>query len=75
MTHEDTHEHTHDADEQDAPQSEGQVSEVSGMDPAEATTPIQPDQATAGYQESESGSPDEGPAGPNANPNAGTSKT
>lgn len=49
-------------------QSEGQVSEVSGMDPAEADTPIAPDQAVAGYPDSESGGPDEGPAGPNAVP-------
>lgn len=54
--------HQHD-DEQ-----EGQVSEVSGMDPADADTPIAPDQATAGYPDSESGKPEEGEAGPNAVP-------
>lgn len=47
---------------------EGQVSEVSGMDPALAGEPIYPDQATAGYPETESGEPDEGTAGPNARP-------
>ncbi|HEY1133474.1 MAG TPA: hypothetical protein VGE77_02775 [Nocardioides sp.] len=52
----------------DDQQSAGQVSEVSGMDPAEADTPIAPDQAVAGYPDSESGAPDEGPAGPNAIP-------
>ncbi|MDT9593431.1 hypothetical protein RDV89_10160 [Nocardioides zeae] len=52
----------------DDQQSEGQVSEVSGMDPADADTPIAPDQATAGYPDSESGQPDEGPAGPDAVP-------
>lgn len=49
-------------------QQEGQVSEVSGMDPADADTPIAPDQATAGYPESESGKPEEGEAGPDAIP-------
>jgi len=38
---------------------EGQVSEVSGMDPTDADTPIAPDQATAGYPDSESGRPEE----------------
>lgn len=47
---------------------EGQVSEVSGMDPAEADQPIYPDQATAGYPETESGEAEEGSAGPNARP-------
>lgn len=53
---------------QDDQQSEGQVSEVSGMDPADAETPIAPDQAVAGYPDSESGQPDEGPAGPDGIP-------
>ena len=48
--------------------SEGQVSEVSGMDPADAETPISPGDATAGAPEGESGRPDSGPAGPNAIP-------
>ncbi len=51
------------SDEQD-----GQVSEVSGMDPAEADTPIQPDQSVAGAPDAESGEVDEGPQGPNARP-------
>jgi hypothetical protein len=50
---------------------EGQVSEVGNL--REAPTPIADDQAVAGYPDSESGSPDEGPAGPNANTNAGDS--
>ena len=56
--------------EQDGP--DGQVSEVQelGGDP---DTPIADDQAVAGYPEGESGAPDEGPAGPNANTNAGDS--
>jgi hypothetical protein len=50
-------------DEQD-----GQVSEVSGMDPADSETPIDPSDATAGTPDGESGSPDEGEAGPDAAP-------
>ena len=51
---------------------EGQVSETQNMrddDP----TPIADSQAVAGYPESESGQPQEGPAGPNANTNQGDS--
>ena len=47
---------------------EGEVSEVGRMDPANADDPIYPDNATAGYPETESGAPDEGTAGPNARP-------
>ena len=47
-------------------QSEGQLSEVGRLDPAEADLPIQPDQAVAGAPEGESGEVDEGRAGPNA---------
>lgn len=52
-------------------QSGGTVSEVASLDPDEADTPISDDQAVAGYPPSESGEPDEGAAGPNANPHAG----
>lgn len=69
MTHA---QHDHDSQSEDRrsddEQSEGQVSEVSGMDPADADTPIAPDQAVAGYPDSESGQPDEGPAGPDGVP-------
>ncbi|HWU21609.1 MAG TPA: hypothetical protein VN088_08790 [Nocardioides sp.] len=47
---------------------ECQVSEVSGMDPAEADTPIQPSDATAGSPDGESGEAQEGEAGPAAKP-------
>jgi hypothetical protein len=47
---------------------DGQVSEVGGLDPADADTPIQPDQSVAGAPEGESGEVDEGPQGPNAAP-------
>lgn len=47
---------------------QGEVSEVSGLDPADAETPIQPSDATAGSPEAESGRPDEGEAGPDAAP-------
>ena len=50
---------------------DGQVSEVQRLDPAEADSPIQPDQATAGYPEGESGHAQEGTAGPNAAPRHG----
>ncbi|MGA8255094.1 MAG: hypothetical protein WB767_00815 [Nocardioides sp.] len=63
------HEEKH---ERDQPGDDGgTVSEVASMDPAEADTPISDDQAVAGYPPSESGMPDEGAAGPNANPHAG----
>ena len=55
--------------------SEGQVSEVSMMDSSQADTPIQPDQSVAGSPDDESGTVDEGPQGPNANPNPGASRT
>lgn len=44
----------------------GEVSEAENMRSADPTTPIAPDQATAGYPDSESGGADEGEAGPNA---------
>ncbi|MAS56302.1 hypothetical protein [Nocardioides sp.] len=44
----------------------GQVSEVGGMDPADADTPISDDQSVAGSPSDESGEVDEGPQGPNA---------
>lgn len=47
----------------------GEVSEVSGLGPAgEANDPISPEDATAGYPDSESGEAQEGTAGPNAAP-------
>ena len=51
---------------------QGQVSETQSLQ-GDPDTPIADDQAVAGYPESESGEPDEGPAGPNANTNAGDS--
>ena len=45
----------------------GQVSEVSGMDPS-GPDQIEPSDATAGAPEGESGTPQEGTAGPNAAP-------
>ncbi len=50
---------------------DGQVSET--QDLGDGPTPIADDQAVAGYPDSESGEVDEGPAGPNANTNAGDS--
>lgn len=48
---------------------DGQVSDVSGMDPAESDTPIQPDQATQGAPDMESGDPQtDSEAGPGAKP-------
>lgn len=50
----------------------GQVSDSENLK-GDADTPIADDQAVAGYPDSESGEPDEGPAGPNANTNEGDS--
>ena len=47
----------------DGQQSEGQVSEVGRMDPADADTPISDDQSVAGSPSDESGDVDEGPTG------------
>ena len=48
---------------------DGQVSEVGGLGAGEdANDPISPEDATAGYPDSESGGPQEGTAGPNAAP-------
>jgi hypothetical protein len=47
---------------------EKQVSEVSGMDPAQKPEAISPGDATAGDPGGESGSAQEGTAGPNAAP-------
>jgi len=55
-------------DEHADEQSEGQVSEVGAMDPADADTPISDDQSVAGSPSDESGRPDEGPTGPNSAP-------
>ena len=51
----------------------GEVSEVSDLE--DAQTPIQPDQSVAGDPGDEPGETDEGAQGPNANPNAGASRT
>ena len=52
----------------------GELSEVTSLDPAAADVPISDDQAVAGYPDSESGQPDEGPTGPNANTNKGVDR-
>ena len=52
----------------------GEVSEVTSLDPDSADVPISDDQAVAGYPDSESGQPDEGPTGPNANTNKGVDR-
>jgi hypothetical protein len=51
-----------------AEETDGQVSEVGRLDPADADTPIQPSDSTAGYPESESGNPDLRGTGPDAAP-------
>jgi hypothetical protein len=50
----------------------GQVSEAENL-LGDVDTPIADGEAVPGYPDSESGDPDEGPAGPNANTNAGDS--
>lgn len=47
---------------------QGQVSEVQNLDEDKLETEGYPDDATAGYPDTESGEPDEGTAGPNARP-------
>jgi len=54
---------------------QGQISEVQRMDEDEKDTPISPEDATSGYPEGETGDPDTGPAGPDANPNRGSKDT
>ncbi len=54
-------------DDRSAHSDEGQVSEVSGLDPA-GPQQIDPSDATAGTPDGESGAPQEGTAGPNAAP-------
>lgn len=51
-------------EEREEETEEGQRSEVTRMDDSE--TPVAPEDATAGYPDSESGAPDEGAAGPEA---------
>lgn len=46
----------------------GEVSEVQNLSPAKKNEERYPDQAVAGYPDTESGQPDEGTAGPNARP-------
>ena len=51
---------------------DGQVSEVASFKPdGERDDAIAPEDATAGYPQSESGGPDEGTAGPDAPPRHG----
>lgn len=54
--------------EKQAPES-GQVSEVESLQ--EGPEPVAPEDATAGYPDSESGDPEEGTAGPDAPPRHG----
>jgi hypothetical protein len=49
----------------------GEVSETARLDPGQVEEPIAPEDATAGYPESESGAADEGTAGPDAPPRHG----
>lgn len=60
----------HDASEShdDHDGHERQLSEVGRLDPAEADTPVMPDQATSGSPDAESGDIQEGGVGPNGKP-------
>jgi hypothetical protein len=55
-------------DSSDDSDDRGQVSEVQNLDEDTLEREGYPDQATAGYPETESGEPEEGTAGPNARP-------
>lgn len=58
--------------DEDPTSEEGQVSEVASLgNDGEGDDAIAPEDATAGYPESESGMPDEGTAGPDAPPRHG----
>jgi hypothetical protein len=60
-------------DDEISTEEDGQVSDAENLRSDHPDTPIADDQAVPGYPESESGAPEEGPAGPNANTNAGDS--
>ncbi len=49
----------------------GEVSEVESLASDQASQPIEPSDATAGYPDSESDAPQEGTAGPDAPPRHG----
>ncbi len=55
-------------DDPDYTGEEGQVSETEHLDEDDSDTPIAPSDATAGYPDSESGSPDTGGSGPSEAP-------
>lgn len=59
---------SHDDDRRDDDGGDKQVSSASEMDPAEADTPIMPDQSVGGSPDADGGEVDEGPQGPNAKP-------
>jgi hypothetical protein len=59
------------AQDEDERRDSGEVSETSGLAPEQGEQPIAPQDATAGYPESESGAPEEGTAGPDAPPRHG----
>jgi hypothetical protein len=56
---------------EDESETSGEVSETARLAPEQEGQPIAPEDATAGYPESESGAPDEGTAGPDAPPRHG----
>lgn len=60
--------HQHDSQDEQDQHGDQQVSEVSGMDPADSDDAILPGDATAGTPSEESGETQEGTAGPNAAP-------
>ncbi|MBC7276773.1 hypothetical protein [Nocardioides sp.] len=55
-------------DDPDYTDDTGQVSETGRLDEDESSTPIAPSDATAGYPDSESGSPDTQGSGPSEPP-------
>ena len=57
--------------DEDRTGSSGEVSETARLGSEQEEEPIAPEDATAGYPESESGAPDEGTAGPDAPPRHG----
>lgn len=82
MTNQPRHQHEQDqvedaeqGQDREQAQDQGQVSEVSGMTGGAEDASVSDGDSVHGHPTQESGAPDTGPAGPNANPHPGARKT